>query len=115
MRGWKSYLRNRAEDAPCGICAECGEQTQARVEDDSFSHGFGVEHQWSYGGSWCCDADVLEDAYVVNEGTHTAQRDHKDGYVKKGDYYSLVCIIHDGRFIMSKNVIKRHTAPNPHA
>ena len=118
MRGWKSFLQGQQYNAPTGVCAECGEETSCRVEDESFDHAFGVEHCWGYGGSLCCDATVL-DGYVVNEGVHTARRDHQDGWVKKGDRYSCTCIIYveDGqrKFMMSKSIIKRFVAPNPHA
>lgn len=70
-----------------GICSECGEACEVGIEDNSFSHEFGVEHVYDEVSS-CCGATVLEGGVTeVRSAIHYAKRDHKDGSVKAGEWY----------------------------
>ena len=54
------FVDKAAYGEPCPDlwCAECKEPTQAKIVDDSFSHGFGTERV-VYEASDCCEAGLL--------------------------------------------------------
>ncbi len=77
-----------------GICESCGEFCSPVPVDC----GIGPYEYWGATGihkdiqmlSPCCEAEVVDGGNTLIGTTyHTARKDHADGKVKKGDYYSV--------------------------
>lgn len=77
------------DDAPRGVCESCGEECYVVHEDLSFDHEFGTEKVIGGAVSSCCGAGVFEGGVShVRTTIRMAKRDHKDGKVKAGEWYS---------------------------
>jgi hypothetical protein len=73
-----------------GICEKCGKYCEESFSDCSFADQFGWVEDWESNGSDCCGYDILEDEEFTTVTRHKARQDHKDGRIKKGDYYRKV-------------------------
>ena len=81
-------LRGKPSTALTGICSKCKEECEERIIDASFSDSFGHVEDWESDGSYCCGAEICQGNIYLDQTTfHVARRDHKDGYIKKGDRY----------------------------
>ncbi len=76
------------DDLQHGICAECKEECEERIVDNSFTDHFGLVEDWGTDGSSCCGAPILEGKIYLHKITfHVARKDHKNGRILKGDSY----------------------------
>lgn len=72
----------------------------------------GVHHDYGE-ATICCEAELINgDMNVIRQSTHVARKDHKDGFIKKGDKYKVRifrCWKKDGPswVFQEKNIIKR--------
>ena len=93
------YKQLDPEDAPVGICDDCGCACTGELQDNGIgSYEFwgekGTHHEWVF-CSPCCGAEVVEgDQKLKSRTIHVARRNHADGKVKKGDKYERLVFHH---------------------
>lgn len=77
------------------ICNECGLECEAEIVDNGIgSYEYWgqmyTDHRWEE-VSPCCGVSVVEGGNkTVSDKIRLARKNHKDGIIKKGDYYRII-------------------------